>query len=398
MFIEYILFFSFFQYGAKIAYMNKKQPLSYIEISKGNLINNMKEFKSFVSKNTKVAAVIKSNAYGHGDVECVKILNPYVDYFQIDSIEELRRIRPFAKKDILVFGYIGMNDIDEAIKLGCILSAFDFEHLLKINNTAKKLGVKQKVHIAIDSCLGREGIMPNQVENYIKEIKNLKNVVIDGVYSHFANIEDTMNFSHAEKQISTYHKAVEIFKNNGFENIHTHISATSGAMIYEKNNNLHSIVRIGIGLYGLWPSDHLEFLLKKKINLLPVLKWVTHIAQIKTLPANHSIGYGLSFITKKNTKIAVIPQGYADGLNRALSNNGEVLIKGKKAKILGRIAMNMFVVDVSGIKDVNTEDEVVIIGSMDKNTIKAEAIALKMNSINYEVVTKISPFLPRIVI
>ena len=95
MFIEYILFFSFFQYGAKIAYMNKKQPLSYIEISKGNLINNMKEFKSFVSKNTKVAAVIKSNAYGHGDVECVKILNPYVDYFQIDSIEELRRIQLF---------------------------------------------------------------------------------------------------------------------------------------------------------------------------------------------------------------------------------------------------------------------------------------------------------------
>ena len=380
-----------------MSYMNKIYPLSYIEISKNNLIHNIKEFKSFVSKDTKITAVIKSNAYGHGDVECVKILNPYVDYFQIDSIEELRRIRPFAKKDILVFGYIGMNDIDEAIKLGCILSAFDFEHLLKINNTAKKLGVKQKVHIAIDSCLGREGIMPNQVENYIKEIKNLKNVVIDGVYSHFANIEDAMNFSHAEKQISTYHKAVEIFKNNGFENIHTHISATSGAMIYEKNNNLHNIVRIGIGLYGLWPSDHLEFLLKKKINLLPVLKWVTHIAQIKTLPANHSIGYGLSFITKKNTKIAVIPQGYADGLNRALSNNGEVLIKGKKAKILGRIAMNMFVVDVSGIKDVNTEDEVVIIGSMDKNTITAEAIALKMNSINYEVVTKISPFLPRIV-
>lgn len=377
--------------------MSKNKPLSYIEISKVNLIHNLKEFRKLVGKNTKISAVIKSNAYGHGDVEFVKILNPYVDYFQINSFEELKKIRSFAKKDILVFGYVRISNIEEAIKLGCILSAFDLEHLLKINSVAKKLGVNQKVHIAIDSCLGREGIMPNQADNYIKEIKNLKNIIVDGAYSHFANIEDTMNFSYAQKQIDTYNEIVNMFKENGFKNIKTHISATSGAMVYEKNNNLHDIVRIGIGLYGIWPSDQLEFLFKKKIILKPVLRWVTSVAQVKTLPSNHSIGYGLSFITKKSTKIAVIPQGYADGLNRELSNKGEVLIRGKKAKVLGRIAMNMFVVDVSNIKDVETEDEVIIIGSQGKVTISSDDLALKMDTINYEVVTHISPLLPRII-
>jgi alanine racemase len=239
--------------------------------------------------------------------------------------------------------------------------------------------------------------MPNQVLKIIPEIKKLENIILDGVYSHFANIEDTMNRTHAERQIETYHECVEVFKKNGFPNIKTHISATSGILTYEKGNNLHDIVRLGIGLYGLWPSDHLEYLNKRKIILKPILKWVTHVAQVKIIPPNHPIGYGLTHITKKPTKIAVIPQGYSDGLNRLLSNSGEVLIKGKKVKILGRVAMNMTVVDVSKIKDVRPDDEIVILGEQNRNKITAEQIAQKMDTINYEVTTKISPFLPRII-
>ncbi|NVN96829.1 alanine racemase, partial [Candidatus Nomurabacteria bacterium] len=245
---------------------------------------------------------------------------------------------------------------------------------------------------------GREGIMPSQVENLIKEIKNLKNIILDGVYSHFANIEDTMNSTHANRQIETYHSCVEIFKKNGYEKINTHISATSGILVYEKGENLHSIVRLGIGLYGLWPSEHLEYLNKKKIILKPVLRWVTHVAQVKVIPANYPIGYGLTYITKKNTKIAVIPQGYFDGLTRSMSNNGEFLIRGKKAKIIGRVAMNMTVVDVSHIKDVMPEDEVVIIGVQGKAKITAEEVAKKSDTINYEATTRISALLPRVIV
>ncbi|MFA5827645.1 MAG: alanine racemase [Candidatus Paceibacterota bacterium] len=380
-------------------------PLSYIEISKENLIHNIKQFRGLLNGKTKISAVIKANAYGCGDKEIARTIASYTDYFQVDSIEELERIREVTKKPVLVFGYLNEDGIRRAIKSKAIISAFDLIHLLKINYTAGILKKKVKVHLVIDSYLGREGIMPNQTENIIKEIKNLKNIILDGVYSHFANIEDTMNFTHAQKQLDTYHTACNIFKKK-FKNIKTHISATSGILVYEKGNSLHNIVRLGIGLYGMWPSEHLEYLNKKKITLKPVLRWITHVAQVKVLPANHPIGYGLTYITRKATKIAVIPQGYADGLSRMLSNNGEVLIKGKRAKILGRVAMNMMVVDVSHIKDILPEDEVVILGKQTcpiesfrrgKNEITAEQIAKESNTINYEVTTRISMLLPRVV-
>ena len=148
----------------------------------------------------------------------------------------------------------------------------------------------------------------------------------------------------------------------------------------------------------MWPSEHIKYLYKNKIELKPVLSWKTKIAQIKTLPAGSTIGYGLTYMTYVPTKIAVIPQGYADGLDRGLSNKGEVLIKGTRCKILGRVAMNMFVVNINHLKNVKAEDEVVIIGSQGKEQITAEEMAEKIDTINYEITTRLSSFLPRIVV
>lgn len=375
----------------------KNLPLSYIELSKKNLIHNIKQFRRIIKRGTKIAGVVKANAYGHGDVEIVKILNPLVDYFQINSVEELEKIRLYTKKPILLLGYVGKHDLVKAMKLGCILSIFDLHHALLVNESARKLGIKQKVHIAIDSHLGREGILPSQADKFISEIKKLKNIKVDGVYAHFANIEDTTNFSHAEKQIKDYQEVASKFKDAGYRNMHTHISATSGVLAYEKWRGFHNIVRIGIGLYGMWPSIDLEKMWQRKIKLMPVMRFVTHVAQVKELEKGESIGYGLSYITDKKTKIAVIPQGYSNGVSRVSSNNGEVLIGGKRCKILGRVAMNMFVVDISDLKNVKPEDEVVILGSQKGDEITAEEIGKKTQTINYEVTTRISPLLPRIV-
>ena len=160
---------------------------------------------------------------------------------------------------------------------------------------------------------------------------------------------------------------------------------------------INDFVRLGIGIYGLWPSEHIKYLYKNKLELKPVLSWKTKVAQVKNLPAGHNIGYGLTYMTYEPTKIAIIPVGYADGLDRGLSNNGVVLIRGTKCKILGRIAMNMFVVDVTHLNNINTEEEVVIIGKQGNQEITAEGIAKEINSINYEIVTRLSPLLPRIV-
>ena len=375
----------------------KKLPLAHIELSKENLVTNIEQLRNFTKKGTRFVSVIKANAYGHGQAEVVKILNQHTEYFGINSINELQSLRKVSNKKTLVLGYVEETDLPEALKLGCILSIFSFEQLVKVSRAAKKINKIQEINIAIDAHLGREGILLEELPQFLETFKKSKNLKLFGVYAHFANIEDSADFSHAQKQIDTYEKALRIFEQHSFKNFYTHISATSGIMAYESDKGLHDIVRAGVGLCGLWPSEGLQKKYGNKIKLQPVLSWKTKIAQIKTLPAGSSIGYGLSYVTSKKTKIAVIPQGYSDGFDRNLSNKGEVLISGTRCKVLGRVMMNMFVVDVNHLKKVQAEDEVVIIGAQGKEKITAEEIANKIGTINYEITTRISSLLPRII-
>jgi len=375
-----------------------KLPLSYIEINKENLIHNFKALKSVTKLGTKVAVAIKGNAYGHGQNEVAKVLEPYADYFQINSVEELELLREVSKKNIFLFGYVQKNDILKAVKLGCTLSIFSIDELREVNKICTRLKIKQEIHLPIDAHLGREGFLLSILETVFNEIQKCKNIKLSGLYAHFANIEDTKDFSHAKKQINSYEKALKIAEDFGFKNLDTHISATSGLLVYEKNEGINSIVRLGMGVYGLWPSEEIQKIYKGKVTLKPVLSWKTHVAQVKTLPKGESIGYGLTYKTPKEMQVALIPQGYADGLDRRMSNNGEVLIKGTRCKILGRVMMNMFVVDVSHIKNVVEGDEVVILGRQGKEEITAEEIAQNIGTINYEITTHISSLLPKIIV
>ena len=378
--------------------MTKNPPLSYIELSRKNLIHNIKVLKNVAKKGTKFSVAIKGNAYGHGQNEIAKILEPYVDYFQVNSIEELELLRALSKKPTLILGYVQKNDLEKIIKLGGIISVFSVEELKEINKIAKKYTIKQEIHVPIDAYLGREGFLISELPSLFAEIKKCDFVKLAGIYAHFANIEDTANFSHAQKQIREYEKTLILAENFGFKNLQTHISATSGLLVYEKKQGRHSLVRLGIGVYGMWPSEHLKSFYKDKIELRPVLSWKTKVAQVKILPKGSTVGYGLTFKTKKETKITIIPQGYADGFDRGLSNKGEVLIGGTRCKILGRISMNMFVVDVSHLPKVKIEDEVVILGRQGGKEITAEEIALLIDTINYEITTRISSLLPRVII
>jgi len=373
-------------------------PLSYIELSKKNLIHNFKEFRDLAKAGTKFVVVIKGNAYGHGQNEVAKVLEPYVDYFQIDSIEELRLLRKVTKKKVLVFGYIQDSELSEAVGLGCTMGIFSIKQLREINKIAQRLKIAQRVHVPVDAHLGREGFLMGELKKVFSEVRKLKNIKVTGLYAHFANIEDTQNFSHAQKQINKYREIQELAEEFGLKNLEKHISSTSGILVYEKNIGANPLVRLGIGVYGMWPSEYMGLLYQNKMTLKPILTWKTKVAQIKTLPADHTIGYGLTYKTKRETKIALIPQGYADGVDRGLSNKGEFLIGGTRCKILGRVSMNMTVVDVSDLPKVKQGDEVVIIGSQGRGRITAEEIAEKIGTINYEVTTRISALLPRIVV
>ena len=377
--------------------MNK--PLSYIEISKGNLIHNLISLKALAKKGTKFALAVKGNAYGHGLLEIVKIAEKYADYFIVNSIEELRALRKVSKKQVLVLGYVAPSALGEAIRLRCVLSVFSHIQFTEIQKAAKKMKLIQEVHIACDALLGREGFLEAELGEFFAMAKNSPSVLISGMYSHFANIEDTNNFTHAQKQIDANMRMQEIAKKSGYENLQTHLSATSGLMVHEKDFGKNPIIRIGIGMYGLWPSEYLKFDFRKnKLELKPVLSWKTHVVQTKILPAGYTIGYGLTYMTTTKTLIALIPQGYSDGFPRSLSNHGEVLVCGKLCKVLGRVSMNMFVVDISKNKNIREGDEVVIIGAQGKVTISAEKIGELSGTINYEATTRISPLLPRIIV
>ncbi|MDD5721321.1 MAG: alanine racemase [Candidatus Pacebacteria bacterium] len=378
--------------------MKKNLPLSYTELSKRNLIHNIKQFKNLAKKGTQFSVAIKGNAYGHGQNEVAQILEPYVDYFQVDSFEELRLLRKVSKKKVLVLGYIQKLNLLEAVKLSCILTVFSIQQIKHISAMADILKIKQEIHLPVDAYLGREGFLLDELPKVFGEIKKCKFIKLTGIYAHFANIEDTSNFTHAQKQIKEYQKALKLAEKFNFKNLQTHISATSGLLAYETGKGIHPIIRLGIGVYGMWPSENLKLLYKNKINLKPVFTWKTKIAQIKIMPSGRTIGYGLTYKTKKETKIAIIPQGYADGFDRGFSNNGVVLIKGTRCKILGRVSMNMFTVDVSHLKGVRMEDEVVLLGKQGKSEITAEEMAKRINTINYEMTTRISALLPRIIV
>lgn len=370
--------------------------LSYIEINKENLLHNFNQFRSLVYPDTKIISMVKANAYGHGLKEVVKILKDHTDLFAVDDIEELRELRKYTRKPTLVIDYVPKDSLVEIVELNAELGLFDIERAQILNKIAKAKKKVVKIHIKVDTFLGRQGLLLEDLDIFITQLRKLKMLHVEAVYSHFSNIGESSDYSHTYRQLECFERAVEIFRTKGYPNIRSHISKTAGILMFERKRKHHDYVRLGVGLYGLWPEEEIRKRYEKtKTDLTPVLRWVTHIAQVKTVPKNYPIGYGLAYVTKKKTKIAVIPQGYSDGYDRGLSNSGEVLIHGERCKVLGRVSMNVLVVDVSHLKDVRPEDEVVLLGSQEKDVITAEEIAEKIGTINYEVVARINPLLPR---
>lgn len=376
-------------------------PLSYIALSQKNLEHNFKLFRKIISTQTKIAVVVKGNAYGHGLNEIVKLLEPYADYWQIDDVEELVKLRQISAKPTLLLGYVSKTDLVTAVQLGATLAVYDTHHLQALNTIAKRLHCIVSIHLDVDALLGREGMLLEDVPNFLKQLLQYPLINLTGIYSHFSNLEDNTYQSHPEKQIKVYHQALAILKKYHYKNIAQHFSGSAGIMLYDQTHllqTLNSIVRLGISTYGLWPSASLQTqFATKSFQLKPMLSWISYVAQVKILPAHHPIGYGLTYITKRPTKIALIPQGYSDGYDRGLSNKGAVLIHGQLCPVLGRISMNMFTVDVTHVRNVQPEDEVVLLGQQGKNTISAEDIATQLGTINYEVVARISALLPRVI-
>ena len=291
-----------------------------------------------------------------------------------------------------MLGYVLEGDLPEALTLDGELGVFDTEHVAKIGRAARETGRTARVHLEVDALLGRLGATSSELAAFYAEVARWPEIEVKGLYAHFANIEDTTDLVHALAQ----HMALEAARAAFGRKVPSHISATSGAMTMEESHP-RELVRLGIGIYGMYPSAALERT-TGWLELRPALRWVSRIAQVKRLPARYPVGYGLTYVTSRETPVGIVPQGYSDGYDRGLSNSGEVLVHGRRCPVIGRVAMNMFAVDLSPAPDARAEDEVVLLGAQGSERIVAEEIAARLGTINYEVTARISPLLPRILV
>lgn len=371
--------------------------LNWVEISGEALKNNVRQFRGLIGGGVLLCACVKANAYGHGLVGCARaFLDGGADWLSVNAIFEARELRAAGiNAPIYILGYVPLSDLEEAIKLDCRLVVYNKEIISELGKINKPV----KIHIKIETGNNRQGVLKNDLIEFAQYIKTFKNIEIEGMSTHFANIEDTTDHSYADLQLARFNDAIKKLESIGINVPIKHCANSAATILFPKTH--FQMVRVGIGLYGLWPSKETFTSYAKEIgdgfNIKPALTWETKIAQIKTIPAGEFIGYGCTYKTGHETKLAIIPVGYYDGYDRGISGtDAYVLIRGKRAPVRGRICMNIFMAEVTDIPDARIEDEVILIGKSGGEEISASQFGQWAGTINYEVTTRINERVPRI--
>ena len=357
-----------------------KRP-AWIEIDLSALENNYNFIRSKINKETKIAAVVKANAYGHGAVRVAQKLSELgVEYFCVGSPDEGIELRKAGiKEPILVLAEVLKSQYDDIIQGDLIQTAASRETIKALNKVGAEAEKQIKVHLKLDTGMGRIGFFPEEMIEVYQLAKGLKNIKIEGVFSHLARAdEEDKEFSY--QQLQRFKSALKELKSAGFKLPQLHIA--NSAAVIDLNDTSLDLVRPGIMIYGLLPSAELN----EEADLKPLLSFKTKIVQLRNLPADSAVSYGSTYKTDSREKLAVLPVGYKDGYPRLLSNQGEVLIRGQRAPIRGRVCMGQTIVSVDHIENVKVGDEVVLIGSQGAEEIKASEIAELCGTINYEIV------------
>ncbi len=383
--------------------MQKNFYKTWVEIKKAAVKHNIETFRKIIGPKVKLMAVIKSNAYGHGISEFSSLADKFgADWFGLDTLSEAVKLRKNGiKTPILVLGYTRRVRFSEASQNNISLTIYNNEDLQFLAKNSKKF-IKRplKVHLKIDTGMHRQGIYLGDLPNFLRQIKKTPSVIIEGVYTHFASAKDITYPFYTKIQLEKFKKALKILEKSKIKNVIRHAAATGATILYPESR--FDMARVGIGLYGLWPSKETEIqhqkIIGRKISLKPVLKWKTIVGQVKKVKKGDFIGYDLTERMAKDGKIAVLPIGYWHGYDRRFSGIAEVLINGIRCRVLGRVSMDMIVVDISRAGKVEVEDEVVLLGRQKNEEITAGELAQKIGTIPYEIITRINPQTPRIIV
>ncbi|MFA6534134.1 MAG: alanine racemase [Patescibacteria group bacterium] len=378
-----------------LAYNNIFVNNSWLEISTSNLRHNLRQFRGILGRKVLLAPAVKSNAYGHGMVLVAKVIQREVDWLSVVNLDEALELRKNGiKKPILVLSYY-FGDLGLAVKNNISLVVYSLASARAINAAAKKINKTAKIHFKYDTGTSRLGVVgESEALKTIKEIKKYRNIEIEGVFSHFAASEENQKFT--DLQIKRFNSFVAKLEKAGINILLKHFACSAAALV--RPDSRFNLIRLGIGLYGLWPSAAAKKLTLKiypKFSLRPVLAWKTRVIAVKYVGKGACIGYGCTYKPARPTKLAILPVGYFEGYDRHLSNKGEVLINGVRCPVRGRVSMNLTIVEVTKAGPVPVGAEAVLIGRQGKLEITAEDLAEKIGTINYEIVARINPLLPR---
>jgi len=371
--------------------MSKFRPV-WVEIDLSAIVHNVNSIqKKLKSKNTKIIAVVKTNAYGHGILKITEtLLNQGINFFGVTSIDEGLLLR--QKKinaSILILGSLyPFNNFREVIEYNFIPTISSIDGIKQLNEYSKKFNKKTVFHLKIDTGMGRIGISPDSVNSFIESLYEYKNVVLGGIYTHFASADS--NKEYTEYQLNNFKKVISNLRRYGYSNVIIHTANSAALLKYPES--YYDMVRPGLCIYGLLPFPKAD----KFIDIRPALSWRTKVVFLKKVTTGKSISYGNTFITKKDSIIATIPVGYGDGYNRSLSNRAQVLIKGHRCRIVGRVTMDMTMIDVTELKNIRIGDEVILIGKSGNDMISVEEIASIVGTINYEIVCNIHTRVERV--
>jgi alanine racemase len=374
--------------------------VTWIEIDAKAIESNIAGFRRRLRTGTGLQAVVKSNAYGHGLEPVARIAaRAGVDSFGVHTIEEAETVaRLDLGRPILILGFVATSQASRAAACGTEVTLYNLATAEALSAAGIACGRTIRCHVKVETGVYRQGIPIDELDAFLDRAATLPGIRVAGVSTHFANIEDTTDHSFAKLQLERFRAAADRIRVR-FPDAIRHCACSAAVLTMPETD--FDMVRVGIGIYGLWPSKEtlLSCLLEGKgeAPLAPAMVWKCRIAQVKEAPTGATVGYGCTFRTTHPTRIAVIPVGYADGYDRRLSGIGTVLIRGRRAQVLGRICMNLFMVDVTDIIGVELEEEAVLLGKQAGDEISASHIATLCNTIPYEIVSRVSPHIPRIV-
>lgn len=365
---------------------------SYVRVNLSAIAHNINEVRKKIPQGTKILAVIKTQAYGHGAVAVAKSLHESVDYFAVAFLDEAIELRNAGiTKPILILGYTSCKEADLLVRYDISQTVYSLELARAVSDAAVRQSKTGRLHIAVDTGMSRIGYQCNEQSiAQILQMNELPNLLIEGIFTHFA-CADMADKSYSRMQMQRFDDFVQCLYKEGIRIPLVHMSNSAAVMAFEDHH--FDMVRSGIITYGLWPSEEVD---KTVLKLQPALEWKAHVINVAIVPEGTGISYGASYVTKKPMRIATVSAGYGDGYPRSLSSKGRVLIHGRYADIVGRVCMDQMMVDISQIEDVQIEDEVTLVGRDGGECITVEELAQLSGRFNYEFVCDISNRVARI--